>query len=307
MLVNKPIKYVLLIGVSFLMNSQLNAQAISGKSNVVKVDFTQESRAMAEVKKEVVEAPRDEVIEKLGIVEKPKYHALIIGISEYQYAGAKLPNLDKPVEDATKLYEVLTTKYNFDPENVVFLKNPDRAKLIDTFYEVSNVVGERDNLLIFYAGHGFYDEAKDFGYWLPSDSKAESRANWIANSTIKDYVSAIPSKHTLLITDACFGGSIFKTRAVSSMSLLKINELYRDRSRKAITSGSLTEVPDESFFLYMLLKTLDENEYQFLPASSIFSRIYEPVMNNAPSTPQFGVIQGAGDEGGDFIFIKRKQ
>jgi hypothetical protein len=91
------------------------------------------------------------------------------------------------------------------------------------------------------------------------------------------------------------------------MSLLKINELYRDRSRKAITSGSLTEVPDESFFLYMLLKTLDENEYQFLPASSIFSRIYEPVMNNAPSTPQFGVIQGAGDEGGDFIFIKRKQ
>jgi hypothetical protein len=29
-------------------------------------------------------------------------------------------------------------------------------------------------------------------------------------------------------------------------------------------------------------------------------------MNNAPTVPQFGVIQGAGDEGGDFIFIRRK-
>jgi hypothetical protein len=70
------------------------------------------------------------------------------------------------------------------------------------------------------------------------------------------------------------------------MSALKINELYKDKSRKAITSGSLTEVPDESFFIHMLLKTLDENEHPYLPASSVFSRFYEPVMNNSPSVQQ---------------------
>jgi hypothetical protein len=303
------IQLILIVVFSLGFSPSVYAQELSGKSQPLKVDFTVGSRAINNTQPivEVVKETPDDIVNKeLGTINRPVYHALIIGVSDYQYAGANLPNLDKPVKDANELYNVLTAKYSFDPENVTLLENPDRAKLIDTFYEISNTVTERDNLLIFYAGHGFYDKDKDFGFWLPSDSKSTSRANWIANSTIKDYISAIPSKHTLLVTDACFGGSIFKTRAVTGMNLLKINELYRDKSRKAITSGSLTEVPDESFFVYMLIKTLQDNEYKFLPASSIFTRIYEPVMNNSPSVPQFGVIQGAGDEGGDFIFIKRE-
>ena len=114
----------------------------------------------------------------------------------------------------------------------------------------------------------------------------------------------IPAKHTLLISDACFGGSILKSRAISAMDSKKVFELYKDRSRKAITSGNLTLVPDESFFTSYLLKVLKENEQLILPASSLFSRIYEPVLNNSPTVPQFGVIQQAGDEGGDFLFIQ---
>lgn len=37
----------------------------------------------------------------------------------------------------------------------------------------------------------------------------------------------------------------------------------------------------------------------------LFTRMYEPNVNNASTIPQYGVIQGAGDEGGDFIFIKK--
>jgi hypothetical protein len=73
-----------------------------------------------------------------------------------------------------------------------------------------------------------------------------------------------------------------------------------------MTSGNLPEVPDKSVFLQFLLKDLDENTDLFLPAAKLFTRMYKPILNNAPSTPQFGVIQGAGDEGGDFIFIKKK-
>jgi hypothetical protein len=118
---------------------------------------------------------------------------------------------------------------------------------------------------------------------------------------------AYASKHTLLITDACFSGSIFKTRAVDAMTIKRVHELYKDRSRKAITSGNLTEVADKSFFIQYLLKLLKENDQEFLPASILFSRLYEPVTNNTASIPQFGVIQGAGDEGGDFIFIKKEK
>lgn len=244
-------------------------------------------------------------LETLGITKLPKYHALIVGVSEYQNSGAGLPNLEMPAKDAEKLYNVLTQRYAFEPEYVTLLKNPTREEIINQFDRLAENVEEKDNLLIFYAGHGYYDKIKDFGFWLPSDAKTTSRSAWIANSTIKDYIGAIKSKHTLLITDACFGGSIFKTRAVSTV-ILRFNEVYRDNSRKALTSGNLTEVPDKSVFLKYLLKSLDENNDVFLPASALFARIYEPILNNAPTTPQFGVVQGAGDEGGDFVFIKKR-
>ena len=244
----------------------------------------------------------------LGINKLPVYHALIIGVSDYKYAGPGLSSLEKPVIDAENLYNVLIEKYAFTKENAKLLKNPTRETMIDSFDELTRKVGENDNVLIFYAGHGHHEKETGFGFWLPSDAKKESRSAWIANSTIKDYVGAMKSKHTLLITDACFSGSIFKTRRVDfNTTALKIHEIYRDKSRKAITSGNLSEVPDESYFIKYLLKTLKDNEQVYLTASTLFSRLYEPVTNNTATSPQFGVIQGAGDENGDFIFFKKME
>ncbi len=274
-----------------------NAQTISGTTNEVMVVVGKDS-APPVIKTGAI------TVAELGLTNVPPYHALIIGVSEYKNAGAGLPNLEMPVKDAEKLYSILTTKYAFDPKYVTLLKNPTREEIINQMDVLASAVTSRENVLVFYAGHGYYDKAKDFGYWLPSDAKKSSTSAWISNSQIKDYMSAIKSKHTLLITDACFGGSIFKTRSIETM-VRKFNDLYKDQSRKAITSGNLSEVPDQSIFIKYLLKTLEESQDPFLPASILFSRIYEPVSNNAPVTPQFGVIQGAGDEGGDFIFIKK--
>ena len=244
-------------------------------------------------------------LEAMGIHTVPKYHALIIGVSDYKYAGPKLVNLDQPTKDAAKLYSILTEKYAFDKEFVTLLQNPTREDIINNFDRLVLTVNETDNVLIFYAGHGVYDKSTQFGYWLPSDAKDHARGAWIANSTIKDYLGAIKSQHTLLITDACFGGSIFKTRSVDAM-IKKVHELYKDKSRKAMTSGNLSEVPDNSVFVNFLLKTLETNKDPFLPSAALFNRLYEPVSNNTPTTPQFGVVQGAGDEGGDFIFFKKE-
>ncbi len=262
-----------------------------------------------------IELPTDErsiiseVSKELGADFKfklPSYYALIIGISSYKFSGAGLPSLENPAKDAEKLYQTLTSGYQFPIANVKLLKDATRQQIIDQLEILSNSLTEKDNLLIFYAGHGFYDKVKEFGYWLPSDARITSRSEWIPNSTIKDYISAIKSKHTLLISDACFGGSIFKTRNVDEYMIMKISNLYRDPSRRAITSGNLNLVPDKSIFIDYLIKRLSDNEDLFLPALNLFTRIYEPVSNNSPTTPQFGVVQRAGDEGGDFIFIKRK-
>ena len=203
---------------------------------------------------------------------------------------------------------MLTLNYTFDPADIILLRDPTRQQIIDSFDQLSEVTTKDDNVLVFYAGHGVWDKQKELGYWLPSDAELKSRSAWIANSQIKDYLSdnVIRSKHTLLITDACFGGSIFKSRSVSAEMIVRINELYREPSRKAMTSGNLSAVPDKSIFIQQLLKKLGDNEDDFLPAQQLFSRIYEPIVNNAATNPLYGIIQGAGDGGGDFIFIRRK-
>ena len=236
-------------------------------------------------------------------ISKGKNHALIIGINFY--TDPALIDLDNPVTDATLLYGTLVGNYMFDPENVTLLKNPSRADIIRKLDELSYTLTKNDNLLIFYAGHGFWDKEKETGFWLPADADQLSSVNWVRNSTIQDFIDDINTQHTLLITDACFAGSIFKSRGGFLDASVAVNKLYSMTSRKAMTSGTLEEVPDRSVFLEFLLKRLQINEKKYLSASELFSSFREAVLNNSPNIPQYGVIQDTGDEGGEFIFIKR--
>jgi hypothetical protein len=42
-------------------------------------------------------------------------------------------------------------------------------------------------------------------------------------------------------------------------------------------------------------------------AEELFSKMRTAVINNSENVPQFGTIQNVGDEGGDFIFIRRRK
>jgi hypothetical protein len=118
-------------------------------------------------------------------------------------------------------------------------------------------------------------------------------------------MGSINSKHTLLIADACFSGSIFKTRSAFKDAQPAINKLYELSSKKAMTSGNLKEVPDQSVFMHYLVKRLTENSEKYISSDILFSSFRQAVLNNSSTEPQYGTIQNAGDEGGEFIFIKR--
>lgn len=233
----------------------------------------------------------------------PKYYALIMGANDY--SDPSIADLAKPIDDASKLVSVLLEKYTFDEKNMYFLKNPTREDMINHLDFLSRKLTPSDNLIIFFAGHGFWDEETDFGYWIPTDSKSTSTSNWMANSQIKDYVAAIKSKHTLLIADACFGGSIFRSRKAFAEGSVAPKEAFDAPSRKAMTSGNLTEVPDQSVFLQQLVERLRSNTKDYVTAEEIFASIKGVVMNSSPVTPVYGEIKDAGDEGGDFIFVKK--
>jgi Caspase domain/Glucodextranase, domain B len=236
-------------------------------------------------------------------VKDGKYYALLIGVSEYP--DPQIMNLDQPSIDAQKLYNTLTTKYTFEKENVKLLKSPTREEIIAELDRLNRVITEDDNLLVFYAGHGYWDSQDEVGYWLPSDAKKINTANWMRNTTIRDYLRTVKTKHTILIADACFSGGIFKTRKAFADAPKSIQKLYEVPSRKAMTSGSLKEVPDKSVFLLYLDKRLSENTQAYISAEELFSSFKIAVLNNSPNVPQYGEIKDTGDEGGDFIFIKR--
>ncbi len=233
-----------------------------------------------------------------------RYYGLVIGINEY--ADPNLPDLDNPIKDAERFYETLLANYTFQSVDVDLLKNPERDDLVFALDRLASKVTPEDNVLIFYAGHGHWDEKANVGYWLPSDAYLSTTANWFRNSTLVDYLKMIDSKHTLLITDACFAGSIFKTRSGFPNQDRAYEVLYELPSRKAMTSGSLTEVPDKSSFTRYLIERLSDNKDTYLSSEQLFSSFRIAVINNSDAIPQFGEIRNVGDEGGDFIFLKKK-
>jgi hypothetical protein len=238
------------------------------------------------------------------ILKGGKYYGLFIAIENYR--DPDINDLDNAIEDAEELYKTLLTYYTFDKENMKMLIDPTREEMIIELDILAKTVTNKDNLLIFYAGHGHLDENSGIGYWLPSDAKHSNTANWFRNSTVRDYISSINSNHTLLIADACFTGSIFKTRKAFTNSAVAIEKLYSLPSRKAMTSGTLEEVPDKSVFIEYLIKRLKENQEIYLSSESLFTSFRTAVMNNSSNLPQYGEINNTGDEGGEFIFIRKR-
>jgi hypothetical protein len=279
-------------------NNELTIEATDGRQNTSSVTYNIERISTTPSTTQSFTSKKAESLDVAG-----KYYALIIAINEYD--DYVINDLDQPMLDAQKLYNTLVAQYTFDQQNIKFLKNVKRNEIIIALDELSKIVTPDDNLLIFYAGHGYWDKQKETGYWLPADAQQSNTANWLRNTTMQGYIDDINSRHTLLITDACFGGSIFKTRRAFSDAPIAINKLYDLPSRKAMTSGTLEEVPDKSVFLEFLLKRLQQNDEKYLSTEELFTSFRAAVLNNSPNVPQYGTIQNTGDEGGDFIFIKR--
>jgi hypothetical protein len=233
-----------------------------------------------------------------------RYYALLIAVEEY--SDPAIASLSEPLKDANKLKEVLKSKYTFEDKDITILKNPTFEDLNVAFEDLSKKIEPTDFLLIFYAGHGYFDEKTNIGYWLPSDAQEKNRAKWFRNSALVENIGAINSKHTLLIADACFSGGIFKTREPFNNANADIANLLKRPSRKAMTSGSLTTVPDKSVFMKYLIKTLEENNNIYLPSDDLFEDVRISMKSNSNTRPLYGEIQNAGDEGGDFVLIRRQ-
>lgn len=262
---------------------------------------------------EAIDINDNVAIKKINIIRKDidgqevdslttKNYLLVIGINNYK----SWPPLNNAVRDAKEVYKTLTEDYEFDKEYSYLITDSMATKenIEKTIRSLIPLISQNDNLLIYYAGHGYFDPVLNEGYWIPVEAVNESQ--YISNTTLLKYLSNINSKHTFLVVDACFSGSLFASR---NRGYAENVEKYK--SRWGLASGRLETVADGAYganspFATSFIEYLENNTKQEVPVSDVVQYVKVNVSSTTKQTPIGSPLRDIGDEGGEFIFKKRK-
>jgi predicted nucleic acid-binding Zn-ribbon protein len=240
------------------------------------------------------------------------YYALIIGNNAYRH----LPVLDTPHNDAKALAKVLAERYGFKTQ---VLLDATRYDILKALNEYRKTLTEKDNFLIYYAGHGTLEKVTERGFWLPVDAELENTANWVSNQDITDLLRIMAAAHVMVIADSCYSGSLTRNsvaRLEAGMTPEKKAEwvklMLKAKSRMALTSGGLNPVLDSgggghSVFAKALVETLAKNQ-GILESFRLYTEVSALVADAARSenfhqVPEFSPIRHAGHEAGEFFFV----
>jgi len=242
------------------------------------------------------------------------YRALIIGNNQYQDNTKRWLSLNTAISDAKAVANLLDTHYGFS--DIVLLENATRSTILHALNNLTKRVNPKDSVLVYYAGHGYLDTETNTGYWIPVDAHGEDHTTYLRNSTIRDELSIIASraKHTLLISDSCFSGTLLRNSTRGAPPATGQDRYYQkvaDKKSVQIIAAGGVEYVDDSYsnsghspFTYFLLNELLHNDRPVITASELSANVEKAVANNTPQVPESGVLQGAGDELGEFIFLK---
>lgn len=242
------------------------------------------------------------------------YYALIIGNTQYM----RWPSLNTPENDARQTAAVLEQKYGFKTR---VLLDATRFDILQALNDLRKELTDKDNLLVYYAGHGHWDEKIQRGYWVPVDGDTDSNVNWIATFAITDILSAMSAMHVLVVADSCYSGALTRsalarleagTSEAAKRHWLKV--LRDKRSRTVLSSGDLQPVLDSgggnhSVFAKAFLDALNEND-EIITGQRLYDRVSARVAFAAAAelleqNPQYAPIRFAGHESGDFVFIPK--
>jgi TPR repeat protein len=236
-----------------------------------------------------------------------RYFALVIGIDKYP---APIPPLHTAVRDAGAMEAVLKQKYGFQT-TLLTDANATRTKILDQIATYESQLGENDNLLIYYAGHGFQIKEADKSFWLPVDATSPQSANRISADDLTTEMATLKARHVLVISDSCYSGGL--TRDIESLPVMRPDEAFLRktlsmRSRNLMASGRDEPVADggpdgHSVFAWAMLQGLNgETESLFTASTLFYDHVQRTVAGNSGQIPVYQPIRNSGDIGGDFVF-----
>lgn len=271
----------------------------------------------------------DEVMQSRGlkVQEKDKAaiastisnrYALVVGTDIY--AGKPEWNdLNNPVLDAKDIAKELQTGFGF---NVITLYDKPADSIYENIIRLSKILQPNDQLLIYVAGHGDFDERLfDDGFIVCADSKPTKndtyRNTYIQYSKLSRMINKLPAQQVIMILDVCFGGT-FDERVVRNQARSK-NDMYdnlsaenyfaeklKKKTRLYLTSGGKKEVPDgykgkHSPFAQRLIQCLQTRGAadKILTSTNFFEFV-----KKLPSGPLLGSF-GDDEPGSEFIILAK--
>jgi hypothetical protein len=244
------------------------------------------------------------LVKRAGLdVEVGRQYLVLIAIDDYDL----WMDLTGPVNDAEGIGSVLEKRYYVDETVRLLDKQATREAIVRLFKDLQQRLKERDSVLIFYAGHGHWDEASNTGYWIPVNAGIDENrmANWLPNQLIKGLIGNFKARHVLLVSDSCYSGDLV-TRFRSAPVVIDnvyYEKAYRLKSRQVMTSGSMERVPDSSEFARQLRVALLKNVDVLLDPVSLFVRVRSGVKG---SQPLFGELTSLGhQQGASFLLFKK--
>jgi hypothetical protein len=238
-------------------------------------------------------------------------YALLFATDDYDNWN-KLVN---PINDTRTIAKELRDNYGFETEVV---ENPTTDQIMLKIREYTKKdYGNLDQLFIFIAGHGQYDDSYKMGYVVGKNSLRNdpAKTSYISHSNLRDIINNIQCEHILLAMDVCFGGTFDQKLAsdrggsdvygeVSTAEF--VTRRLQFKTRKYLTSGGKEYVPDgipgnNSPFARKLLEAL--RSYGGRDRVLTFTELWGFVERLEPQ-PRMGEF-GDNKPGSDFIFVAK--
>lgn len=177
-------------------------------------------------------------------------YALIFATDEYDHWS----DLVNPVFDARTIGNELKNTYGFQVE---IIENATQSEVLKKIRDYAERRYEPlDQLFIFFAGHGTYDQTFGEGFVVTRESQAndEAKTTYLSHNRLRSIVNNIPCEHIFLAMDVCFGGT-FDAALASTRG--GAEEVYKEqtqaefitrkltyKTRRYLTSGGKTYVSD---------------------------------------------------------------
>jgi hypothetical protein len=243
------------------------------------------------------------------------YYALVVGIDGYR----ALPKLKTPINDAKEVASVLESQYGFKTQ---LLMDPTRDQIFSALAGYQSLT-DADNLLIYYAGHGYYLQPGALAYWIPVDADPHDFARWIDAAEIAATARSIPARHVLVISDSCFAGMLASDIPAGAISaaatsdsgtaMTYVEKLALKRSRTLLASGDNEPVPDEdatdehfrghSRFANAILDDFYQMPDDQFTGEQLSLKLRVQLSGSSNQTPVYRYIEITHDDG-DFVFVR---